>query len=198
MPYVAHEKYVPTSESKTYEHQGVHQQRIGTDNGRRRRARRFRLPSGDEAVIAMFHELLLDWGEYDTWIVITAALAAAACALPGNYLLLRRQSLLGDALSHSVLPGIVLSYLAWNALEQTGWLPIAETAGLRHLVLFIGAAGSGLLAAVLWEWTHRLGRLDAGSALGVVACVRITSSSSSGAAPLAPGATATGPCGRRG
>ena len=109
-----------------------------------------------------------DWSEYDSWIVITAALAAAACALPGNYLLLRRQSLLGDALSHSVLPGIVLSYLAWSALEQSGWLPVAETAGLRHLVLFLGAAGSGLLAALLSEWTHRLGRLDAGSSLGVV------------------------------
>ncbi len=113
-------------------------------------------------------ELRSEWIELDTWIVITAALAAIACALPGNYLLLRRQSLLGDALSHAVLPGIVAGYLFWTAFENTGWFPVSQTAGLRHVVLFGGAACSGLLAVLLSEWTQRLGRLEAGSALGVV------------------------------
>lgn len=113
-------------------------------------------------------DALSDWGSYDTWIVITAALAAVACALPGNYLLLRRQSLLGDALSHAVLPGIVLGYLCWSIVESSGWLPRSQAAGLRHLVLFAGAACSGLLAVLAAEWTQRLGRVEAGSALGVI------------------------------
>ncbi|MBQ0750371.1 MAG: metal ABC transporter permease, partial [Roseovarius sp.] len=37
--------------------------------------------------------------------------AAVACALPGNFLLLRRQALIGDAISHVVLPGIVAGFL---------------------------------------------------------------------------------------
>lgn len=109
-----------------------------------------------------------EWVGLDTWITVTAALAAVACALPGNYLLLRRQSLLGDALSHAVLPGIVVGFLGWNAFEHAGWFPPEQTAGLRHLVLFLGAACSGLVAVLLSEWTQRYGRIDSGSALGVV------------------------------
>lgn len=111
---------------------------------------------------------LAGWSSYDTWIVITAALAAIACTLPGNYLLLRRQSLLGDALSHAVLPGIVLGYLGWSLIETSGWLPRPQAAGLRHLVLFAGAACSGLAAVLAAEWTQRLGRVESGSALGVI------------------------------
>lgn len=112
--------------------------------------------------------LVREWNGYDTWIVITAALAAIACALPGNYLLLRRQSLLGDALSHAVLPGIVVGYLTWSLVEASGWFPVAQVAGWRHLALFAGAALSGVLSVLIAEWTQRWGRLDAGSALGVV------------------------------
>jgi manganese/zinc/iron transport system permease protein len=119
---------------------------------------------GQTQMFALWNE----WIELDTWIALTAALAAIACALPGNYLLLRRQSLLGDALSHAVLPGIVLGYLGWNAFERTGWFPISETAGWRPLILFGGAAGSGLLAVLVSEGTQRLSRLDPGSVLGVV------------------------------
>ena len=62
----------------------------------------------------MFTEIqngLAAWGSFDTWIVITAALAAMACALPGVFLVLRQQSMMGDALSHTVLPGIVVAFL---------------------------------------------------------------------------------------
>ena len=40
------------------------------------------------------------------WIVLTGALATGSCALLGTFLVLRKMSLLGDALSHAVLPGI--------------------------------------------------------------------------------------------
>ena len=71
-------------------------------------------------MIGEFLRLLSDWRGFDTWIAITGALAAMACALPGMWLLLRRQSLLGDALSHAVLPGIVVAFLGMHWLEQPG------------------------------------------------------------------------------
>ena len=52
----------------------------------------------------MFREFwtrLSVWEGIDTWIAMTGAMAAMACALPGAWLLLRRQSMLGDALSHA-------------------------------------------------------------------------------------------------
>ncbi len=113
-----------------------------------------------------FFEILAGWIELDTWIVVTGALAAMSCALPGTWLLLRRQSLLGDALSHSILPGIVLAYLGLNSFEQIGW--ISHDSGIRHFVLFLGAAASGVLSAVITELIQRWGRLDRGAAIGVV------------------------------
>lgn len=47
----------------------------------------------------------------DVVILVSAALAAAACGLLGPFLVLRREALLSDAVSHAVLPGIVLAYL---------------------------------------------------------------------------------------
>lgn len=111
--------------------------------------------------------MLLDWTALDNGIVATAALTAMACAVPGCFLVLRRQSLMGDALSHAVLPGIVLAYLFWNISRQAGWLGGADEA-VRQLVLFTGAAVTGILCALLTESIRDVGRLDAGAALGVV------------------------------
>jgi len=46
------------------------------------------------------------------WAIATAATVSAACALVGTFLVVRRSSLIGDAISHAVLPGIVLAVLA--------------------------------------------------------------------------------------
>jgi manganese/zinc/iron transport system permease protein len=133
------------------------------------------------------------WESIDTWIALTGALAAMACALPGAWLLLRRQSLLGDALSHAVLPGIVIAYLGVSMLEDSGWLAspmsahstqgtngkpqvasvgrVAEGMSLvarRQLALFMGAAISGVVAALLSEMIQRWGRVERSAALGVV------------------------------
>ena len=45
--------------------------------------------------------------------LLIGVFAAVACALPGNFLLLRRQALIGDAISHVVLPGIVVAFLLY-------------------------------------------------------------------------------------
>lgn len=117
-------------------------------------------------MIAEFCDLLSGWIALDTLIVITGALAAMSCALPGAWLLLRRQSLLGDALSHSILPGIVLAYLVITSLEKSGW--VSHDSQGRHLFLFLGAAVSGVLSALLSELIQRWGRMDRGAAIGVV------------------------------
>ena len=45
------------------------------------------------------------------WIVLTGFLVASSTGMLGNLLLLRKMSMMGDALSHAVLPGIVVAYL---------------------------------------------------------------------------------------
>jgi len=84
----------------------------------------------------------------------TGALAALACALVGNFLVLRRQALIGDAISHVVLPGIVVAY----------WV----TGGISALPMLLGALVAALIAAGLIETIRRLGRMEPGAAMGVV------------------------------
>ena len=85
--------------------------------------------------------------------VLIGMFAAIACALPGNFLILRRQALIGDAISHVVLPGIVVAFLVTGAV--TTW------------PMMIGAAGAAVVAVVLIEAIKRLGRIEPGAAMGV-------------------------------
>ena len=95
-----------------------------------------------------------DFLTVDLPAMLTAVLAAVCCALPGNFLVLRRQAMLGDAVSHAVLPGIVVGFLAAGVLAT--------------LPLMLGAMGAAALAAVLTETVRRAGRMEAGAAMGVV------------------------------
>jgi len=83
-----------------------------------------------------------------------ATMAALLCALLGNHLLLRRQSLMGDAISHAVLPGLVLAFLVTGTRDP--------------LTMLAGAALSGLLTALLIEIVRRTGRVESSAATGVV------------------------------
>ncbi len=113
-------------------------------------------------------EHLSGWTSLDTWIVITAALAAMACALPGNLLLLRRQSMMGDALSHVALPGIVLAFLLSHWLQAGGWMSRQMHEAILHPIFFAGAMALGVLSAVLTEWVQKLGRVESSASLGAV------------------------------
>lgn len=85
--------------------------------------------------------------------MLIGILAAVACALPGNFLLLRRQALIGDAISHVVLPGIVVAFLL--------------TGTVAAIPMLLGAAGAAVLAVVVIEAIKRLGRIEPGAAMGV-------------------------------
>jgi len=85
--------------------------------------------------------------------MLIGILAAIACALPGNFLLLRRQALIGDAISHVVLPGIVVAFLL--------------TGVVAAVPMMIGAAGAAVVAVVMIEAIRRLGKIEPGAAMGV-------------------------------
>jgi manganese/zinc/iron transport system permease protein len=86
--------------------------------------------------------------------LIIGCLAAVACALPGNFLILRRQALIGDAISHVVLPGIVVAFLLTGAISATA--------------MMLGAAVAAVTAVAMIEGIRRFGRIEAGAAMGVV------------------------------
>ena len=110
----------------------------------------------------------LQWTHGDTQIVATAALSGMACALPGNWLVLRRQSMMGDALSHTALPGVVLAFLLTWSLRSAGWLGSESFDMVLVSAMYAGAIVVGVLTALLTEWVRGLGRVEAGAALGVV------------------------------
>jgi manganese/zinc/iron transport system permease protein len=86
--------------------------------------------------------------------ILIGMLAAIACALPGNFLILRKEALIGDAISHVVLPGIVVAFLI--------------TGTVAAMPMLLGAAAAAVMAVVLIEAVKRLGRIEPGAAMGVV------------------------------
>jgi manganese/zinc/iron transport system permease protein len=84
-----------------------------------------------------------------TVLLGTAALGFVSGCL-GTFAVLRRQSLLGDAVSHAALPGVVLAYLLF---------------GKWTLVLLLGAASSGLLAMLVVTGVTRTSRIPFDTAL---------------------------------
>jgi manganese/zinc/iron transport system permease protein len=96
----------------------------------------------------------MNWTMLDTWIVIAGVLSACSCSVLGNFLLLRRMSMMGDAISHAVLPGLAVGFLL--------------TGSRSSLVMFLGAAVVGVLTAVFTQWINRFGKVDEGASMGVV------------------------------
>ena len=76
-----------------------------------------------------------------TEVLLIAVVVAAACALPGVFLVLRQMSLMSDAISHSVLLGIVIGFFITGRLDSP--------------LLLILAAGTGVLTVSLVELLHR-------------------------------------------
>lgn len=87
------------------------------------------------------------------WIVLMGFLTASACGLVGNYLILRRMALVGDAISHSVLPGLAIAFLISSS--RSSW------------VMFLGALAAGMTTTVLIELIHRKSRVKQDAAIGI-------------------------------
>lgn len=83
-----------------------------------------------------------------------AIVVAAACALPGVFLVLRRTAMMSDAISHTVLLGIVLAYFVVQDLSSP--------------LLIVGAAATGLLTVWLVELLSRTGLVKEDAAIGLV------------------------------
>lgn len=94
------------------------------------------------------------WERMDTEIALVGALCAGACALLGTYLVLRRMSMMGDAISHAILPGLAAAFLLTGSRDS--------------LVMLAGAGAVGALTALLTQWIHTVGRVESGASMGVV------------------------------
>jgi len=89
----------------------------------------------------------------DFWIVLTGSLVAVNCAILGVFLILRKMAMVGDAISHAVLPGIVIAFLIANSRNS--------------LFMLIGAAAFGVLTTLLIELFYKKARLQSDASIGV-------------------------------
>ncbi|WP_372630014.1 metal ABC transporter permease [Cohnella sp.] len=90
---------------------------------------------------------------YAGWILLTASLVGLSCGFIGALLILRRMAMMADAISHTVLLGIVVAYLVTRELSGV------------HMLL--GAISAGLLTSVLVQWFHSRG-VQQEASIGVV------------------------------
>ncbi len=87
------------------------------------------------------------------WISLSALLIAIPCSLVGVFLVLRKMAMLGDAISHAVLPGIVIAYYFSDSYQS--------------IPMLLGAASVGLLCTYLIETFNKVGRLQEDASIGV-------------------------------
>jgi manganese/zinc/iron transport system permease protein len=87
------------------------------------------------------------------WIILVASLAAVNCSMIGTYLVLRKVAMMADAITHAVLPGIVLAFLF--------------TGSKSSLPILIGASSTGLLATWLMAFLHKKVRLQSDASIGI-------------------------------
>lgn len=93
-------------------------------------------------------------GRIDIWVMVIGALVNVSCAVLGCYLVLRRLSLLGDAISHAVLPGLAVAFMLTHSRDLAP--------------MFIGAVAVGMLTAFLSETIHKMGKVKHDASMGVV------------------------------
>ncbi|MBV6647593.1 MAG: metal ABC transporter permease [Cyclobacteriaceae bacterium] len=86
-------------------------------------------------------------------IILTGSLVAISCSLLGSYLILRKMAMVSDAISHAVLPGIVIAFMM--------------AGGRDSLALLLGAGILGILTTFLIEFFHQKGKLQTDASIGV-------------------------------
>lgn len=91
---------------------------------------------------------------HELWIIVIACLMGSCCALVGSLMVLRKMAMMGDALSHTVLLGLVLAFM------------ITESRSI--MVMFIGAISVGLVTVFLTDLLNRSGRLQEDASIGII------------------------------
>ncbi|WP_367204041.1 metal ABC transporter permease [Algoriphagus sp.] len=86
-------------------------------------------------------------------IIFTASLIASSCGLLGVFLMLRKMAMTGDAISHAVLPGIVIGFLVSGTQ--------------RGLEVIIGAGILGILATLMIDWLRKKARVQLDASIGI-------------------------------
>lgn len=87
-------------------------------------------------------------------IQLIASFVAIACAIPGTFLVLRKMAMISDAISHSILPGIVVGFFI--------------TQDLNSPLLILLAAVTGVITVVLVEYIQKTGLVKEDTAIGLV------------------------------
>ncbi len=87
-------------------------------------------------------------------IQLIASLVAIACAIPGTFLVLRKMAMISDAISHSILPGLVIGFFI--------------TQDLNSPLLILLAALTGIITVVLVERIQKTGLVKEDTAIGLV------------------------------
>lgn len=86
-------------------------------------------------------------------IIATGALVATSCGILGSFLVLRKMAMVSDAISHAVLPGIVIAFLLGSDMDSLG--------------MVLGAGLIGILTTFLIEFFHQKGKLQTDASIGV-------------------------------
>jgi manganese/zinc/iron transport system permease protein len=87
------------------------------------------------------------------WIVLMGFFVTTACGLVGIYLIWRRMALVGDAISHSILPGIAIAFLLSHS--RGTW------------AMFAGALAAGFVTTLIIEVIHKKTRVKQDAAIGI-------------------------------
>ncbi len=87
------------------------------------------------------------------YIIITGSLVAVACGLVGSYLILRKMAMVADAISHAVLPGIVIAFFISGSRES--------------IPMLLGAGTLGIITTFLIEFFHKKANLQTDASIGV-------------------------------
>ncbi|MFT7330025.1 MAG: manganese/zinc/iron transport system permease protein [Roseivirga sp.] len=87
-------------------------------------------------------------------IQLIASLVAIACAIPGTFLVLRKMAMISDAISHSILPGIVIGFFITHDLNSP--------------LLILLAALTGIITVILVEYIQKTGLVKEDTAIGLV------------------------------
>ena len=88
------------------------------------------------------------------WTIFVGIVCNVSCAVLGCFLVLRRMSLLGDAISHAILPGLAIAFLISGTLSG--------------IPMFLGALSFGLLTAFLTQALSRYGGVSEDAGMGIV------------------------------